>query len=1101
MERVTVSTNSYRAFRDSVLKQAKKDRDSARAWPYQEDEDQPAYHRRREEIQLARRWVCKTLQSLLVQTPESEPHIRRLLGITSTVPLIPEHWTSFREIGQWFVPLFLTWPYVRGVMQGVKTYEGRSYLFENLYKRVLACRLEYYTPAVDLALRHLETPSLQEARDLSMQDPGWVEATYTLGLRKLAQITPYARYGQRKLDGAFADILVKTKVITTVDELQWLDYREPYDYNRSERHASTWRKVRKMVTLMSSHGIARRSIAEMFKYSLSSFNAEQLESNLSCIQGSGVQDTTVLFDAVGELLWRAKPANWDFVLNVVGAKSAQEIQRFTKLLEAYKPPSLDMARALIALGAGVDGLAQCQTLLMNAERNGRAAPVAALQCLADPPHELDIEHLARCNDYLEYSEKLPDYLAVLNRYGYGAAAAVVAFQICFRNTYAQTLESWLAILGERGAGVQLETIADWVRQSNEGGYSDSYQYLIQAIPMPDLKHLQQAEPIVRFGRPFLEFVVLRKGLASIQQLRDWYFKARGVQNLKCWSALDAVRLVVLDDAYARNNFAFVDSNEAAISGALCERVDGILGTRLNLADEVARDQYDQAYKTTRSAERAALLPILPTILAQTGGLLLQSVLRYAWQPPQVLQAQLSALTPLVNGLLAGKGPTGGSLTELEADAIGMLYRTAPDTVGRTWSQVSGHEHHLASLTLSSHYPMEWTRSMRRLREPLERSSLLALAQAKTFSRKFSPYESESTFDACKHLRGKRLDDKASDPWSLAAHLGVLFAVASGDSVLDHWFQHELDGLAQVVEEGADVVLRLEQLDQIFSTTLPDALNKHGETFARRFSDADASFLATRLVGSKAPLQGATGREQLLNALSKAQEVVLSTCVRWMQREQRKFVKIKQGQNVTNLNAILTKHPAAYFAKHAANLCSRENVSMWHEKRCAHLVVFDPVQRRLAGIALVYIQPICALDRSRNSLIIRAINPMDDMLATHSVSSIVDAFLDVAIAIAEANNLAAVAIPWHNGAHLLSNQRAIEKDLEKRFTNRAVSYSAPHHSGAANVDSVEWRTRPRSVEAKFYAYAHGDEEVTKLFAIWASGLMESAVKSEYASFEG
>lgn len=1100
MERIVLETSSYQAFRANVLEFANRDRKSAASWSDHEDGGPAGYWWSREQVRQGREWVCKNLPTLLAQVPESERHIRRLLGVPEVIPLIAERWPLWRCGVQFLMPMYFAWRYVRGALLEVKTYEARAYLFKCSFKRVLACRLEFYSPAIDWALRHFETPSWQEASELSRQDPGWVKATCRLGLRKMAQVIPYAQYGHGRVDGAFADLLVQMKVITTVDELQWLDYCEPYDYNRSERHSPFWRKVRKIVMLMVHHGIARRSIAELFRYSLSSFNVERLEANLVCIQTSGVQETTALFTALGDLLWRTRPANLDFLLNVVGAKSCHDIQRFTNLLEASALPSREMAEALIALGAGIDGLVQCQKLLLEAESKNVAVSIAALRVLASPPHALTIENLALCSDYLAYPEELSKYLAVLDKYGFGYAAAVVAFQTCYRKMYIPTLDSWLGIIGTRSAGVQLESLVEWVRRNSSEGNADSYQYLIQSIPMPDFKHLQQAEPLVRFRRSFLEFLVFHKGLVTIQQLRDWYFQARGVQELNCCSALDAINLLVLDDAYTRNNFAFVTSNQAAIYEAVRERVDSLLGPRLRLGDDTARDQYHKSHEALRSAERAALVPILPTILTQTGGLLLQSVLRCAWLPPEVMLAQLNALTPLIDGLLAGQGPTGQVLSELETDAIGMLYRTSPDTVARTWPKVLGYEHHLASLVLSSHYPMEWTRSIRELRVPLERSSLLALARAKLLSRKFSRYASESTFDACKYLRARRLGEKARDPWSLTAHLGVLFAAADGDSIFNHWITHELDGMSQIVEEGADVALRLEQLDQIFSTTLPDALKGHAETFTRRFSEADAAFLAGRLVGEKADFQGATGWERLLEALHKTQVSVLETCVRWVHRERRKFVKIKQGQNATKLNAILSKHPAVYFAKHAANLCTRENVSMWYEKRCAHLVVLDPAQRRLAGMALVYIEPIVALDSSRDALIIRAINPMDDMLATHSISSIVDAVIDVVIAIAKSNDLAAVAIPWHNGCHLLSNQSRIEKDLEKRFINRAVSYWAPRSSSAHDKDPSEWRVRPREVSAKFYAYAHGDEEVKKLFAIWSNGVGERIAEEEYTCLE-
>ena len=156
--------------------------------------------------------------------------------------------------------------------------------------------------------------------------------------------------------------------------------------------------------------------------------------------------------------------------------------------------------------------------------------------------------------------------------------------------------------------------------------------------------------------------------------------------------------------------------------------------------------------------------------------------------------------------------------------------------------------------------------------------------------------------------------------------------------------------------------------------------------------------------------------------------------------------------------------------------------MWQEPRHAHLVVFDRVQRRLEGMALVYIELMPALHASRNCLIIRAINPMDDMLATHTASSIVDAFFDVAIHIAAENGLAAAAFPSHNGVHLLSNHPSIEKDIEKRFIDPSVVLG--RRSDAGKADSIsQWRAKPRLIEAAFFAYEHGREKVSTQYAFW------------------
>lgn len=158
--------------------------------------------------------------------------------------------------------------------------------------------------------------------------------------------------------------------------------------------------------------------------------------------------------------------------------------------------------------------------------------------------------------------------------------------------------------------------------------------------------------------------------------------------------------------------------------------------------------------------------------------------------------------------------------------------------------------------------------------------------------------------------------------------------------------------------------------------------------------------------------------------------------------------------------------------------------MWQESRHAHLVAFDPRQRRLAGMALMNFEVVPALQSKRKSLIIRAINPMDEMLATHTEASIVESLLDVAIQIAERNNLAAVLMPWHKGAHLLSNLHPIEKYIEKQYLNKAQThYVSRTFASNEEATDVHWRVKPRKVDAQFSAYEEGQEIVATLYAIW------------------
>lgn len=1085
-------SGGYRAFRARVLNDTEANRRKAGHWHHDHEDKPHRYVALREQVQYMREAVRANLQPLLDECPTHEPHIRRVLRIPATVPLRPADWSALRRIGQFFIPLRLTWPQVRSVMSQVGTFEGRTYLYQNLYQRVLGFnsfgRDLYYCSSVDAALRYLKPPAGMEKQELGRLDPYWIRIARDFGLDSVAEVIPHARYGLQRLEGELAWILVQEKVITRIDEFEWLAYKQRNEYYKQEITRATRHMIRRMIRLILRHGIARQHIAGIFRHQISAFKPDRLDANLSKLKAAGLSDLSAVFETSKSLLWRAKPSVWSYVLDEIMARSPAQIARFKPLLQSSSTLPVPLVRLLKGLGATPDNLPQCQSLILDiSRRTDDLLPLAEIQLLANPPHSLNIEQIARCTDYLAAPTRLHAFLQVLVRHGYASAPGVLAFQVCYENTYLADLDRWLLILGNRGKDQSLDTVAEWVRQALRSRHSDSYEYLIESIGLPDFTDLQRAEPVVTVGRKALAFLVERKGHTSLQAIRKWYFQAHGVHGLGDDGEADAIYILLLEDAYRRNNFAVVGNNQGCITNVVSGRITQQLGHRPYPADEATRDAWDQACAALKATEHAVLLPILPSILNQTGGLLLSSLLRHAWEPPAALAARLATLTPLINQLLAGSGPSGSELDELELEAVAMLYRTPTYVVNATWPQLHGCQDDLSGLTLRAHYTMEWDGSVRELGAPLEASSLLALGQAKLHANKFASYREEHIFDACKGLRAKRLKQSARDPWSLAAHLGVLFAAAQRDTVVGQWITQDLPAIVGMPQEGPDVAERLQQLDTMFSSTLPDALDAQASAFVKRFADADAAFLAARLVGDTAVSPSAGGQAQLEEGLRLTQQIVLDACRRWIIRERKKFSKGKSPRSLTQLNAIVSKHPASFFAKHAANLCTRDNTKMWHEHRHAHLVVFDPTQQRLAGMALVYVEPIASLHPTRDCLIIRAINPMADMLATHTTASIVDAFLDVAIQIASDNGLAAVAFPAHRGAHLLSNSRDVEKDIEKRYIKPSVLPSYLRGGETVMEDPVEWRMKPREIKGDFSAYEQGHERVNTLYAIWPGNL--------------
>lgn len=1016
-----------------------------------------------------------------------EHHVRRALGIPPSIPLFPKRRSLIKLTIQLFFPLRFSIRQMCSILFQVRTYEGREYLFNKYSTQVFLRDPVRYTIGIDFALRNLDLPSSRkELEMLRHLDPNWIKATHGVGLRNIIDIVPYGQYGYFKLDGYLAWILVKEKIVMTKEELNWLNYKND-DYLRYNIDDAG---IKHVIQLLLCSGIEKQHIAGIFRYPLDFFNPLQLIKNLSVMHKNGRVDISDLFEKNGDMFWRASSESWFFILNILGAVLGTDAMKFRKLLDCHRKLSVDFAEGLKKLGADINGLAQCQSLILAAsDQKYSTASVEQLNMLAAEPHLMSIEQISLCVDYLSEPKKLPDFLTVLTKYGYGAASAVLAFQVCYKNSSGDLLDVWLRILGRRGKGQEFEVVADWVAKAQKGGHSAGYIYLLGAVPVSDFKQLQQISPLVPLGPSMLAFLVENCGLCSVHALRNWYFHARGIHGLdRCWR-VDDVYYLLLEDAFNRNNFSFVKGNRHCIDNAITTRVRDVLGSRPYRADEETKTLYDKACEAQSASELQALLAILPRLLEQTDGILLNSIVYSIWDAPEILNTKLTALTPLINDLLCGKGPSLPVLDTLEMDAIALLYRTSIGLVGMHWAKLVGYESQLSGMRLRNSYPVVLQGVVRKLTSSLERRSLLAMASAAAYSIKFLSHKDEDIFEACKYLKAKRLCHAASDPWAFAAHLGVLLSAAQADSVVSEWISRDLEIVAHMDEEGEQTFERLEQLEKLFYSTLPDALSVHSAGFLEQFNELDAAFLAERLAGNKVCTVG-SGSEQLLEGFRLVQEAVLTVCQRWVTREKGKFLQNESGGTTTRLSAVLSKHPATFFAKQCVNLCTRDNTLMWEEARHAHLVVFNQKQRCVAGVALIYVEPIKELGSDEDCLIIRAINPTDEVLATHTVSSIVDAFFNVAIQIATDNAFAAVVFPHHNSMHLLSNHPTIEEYIERHYIKPSIRY----FYRAQGEGTLSWRIKPRVFESSFFAYEQGEVEVRQLYAIWSRDFKEDNVSN-------
>ena len=305
-------------------------------------------------------------------------------------------------------------------------------------------------------------------------------------------------------------------------------------------------------------------------------------------------------------------------------------------------------------------------------------------------------------------------------------------------------------------------------------------------------------------------------------------------------------------------------------------------------------------------------------------------------------------------------------------------------------------------------------------------------------------------------------------------------MAADDEMVKEWLSHRLEALSNVDDESAAAHREVGELNDFFHVMLPDALEVGIDRFLARFGENDARHLALRL-DARTP-EEADGRSMLRNALEGSRDKVLKVYQRWSAREKSKFKTRRDGSHRSILHAFVSKYPAAFFAKQAVGLCSWENVEMWKEARHAHLAVFDPLTGKLAGLALLYVEVIPALNSLRPSLVIRGINPTVGMMSNHEPHSVVDAFFAVAIEIARTHHLAGVAFPSDGGQDFMSNRMDVGKVIRRRYEKRStpfLRYQKREHSEA------DWRHSPRLIQQTFNAYQRGHGRVETLYAIWRS----------------
>jgi len=1066
---------NYRIFRREIVDMNLKNRSAHRRHFFNSCEESTKLNDLRRQIRNFREHVAGQAQSLLAASPGASPYVLRALGLPEKLLYVPGNLAWLRKL-MWAMPIRLNLERARRLLLLVKTFEGREYIFKQMIDVTLPGKI-YYTESLDFVFRNLEPANSYEVfRDIDRFDVYWLKVAYGLGIRSPAEVLKKLSYDRRSGNKHLALILVEERVVTSAEELEWISKPNSYSYqpNFEKRELIEFRKI---VRVLLAHGVSRRQVAGATQYHLGHLKSDQLTVNVALLMHMGIHDFSALFQLVGDYLWRTPTEIWQFVVEVLGARSQQHIALFKRMLKSFTVVEDAVGITLKDLGADIYGLSACQSLMLETAEKNTDVVIGKLRLLGNSPYYLDPEQLAHCRTFVKGERDLSQFLDVLVRHGFSDAQAILAFQACYEQMNVETLHALLEIVGGRGEGEEAIVVAEWIRQAASRGYIGSYRYLATALNLASMQQLQQMSKLVHLGEEMLRYLVDEKRLQSLKELLDWYRnRARGVDSLCVWGTLDAADRVLLDHAFDRRNFFALEGNRHCLDTVVCARAEALVPHPGVNSIKEEREAYWEKLNEVKRQERERLPPALQIMLRETGGILLETLFEFTDDFETELSSQLARLLPVLRELRIGQGPTKINISKLEVDAIALVYRTSTSTVRSLWPQIVGYDQHPSRLQLRDSYPMKWVGARHYLKRSLDRKGLYSLVEAARFAERFKPDNFMGMFKACKYLSPRQLKENSANVSTLVRHLGLLLAVVSTDSVAGKWNSLVFEELAELDQDVPVAFERISELRKFFSVILGDALDSSIPKFVQSLEGAEALHLAERLAGKSNSVLGP--HDYLFEALKLTYEKVRKVYSAWASKEYAKFVADKSTNTTNHLSAIISKHPAVFFAKEAAGICTRQNIEMWREERHFHLVVFDPKDSRIVAMALLYVEVLPNLHRTRPGLVIRAINPMEETLVMHTSRSIVDAFFEVAVSIADDNGLAFVAFPSDSGMHLMSNHQSIGDYVKERFVKQST-----HSSVLDGGEDMSWLEKPQAVDAQFYAYETGQTPVGTVYVVW------------------
>jgi len=409
-------------------------------------------------------------------------------------------------------------------------------------------------------------------------------------------------------------------------------------------------------------------------------------------------------------------------------------------------------------------------------------------------------------------------------------------------------------------------------------------------------------------------------------------------------------------------------NACALEGAVSQWADDRLAwPGLNCAREV-REAYWAARASLRTEGRQASAQYIVQILAATDGILLESVLLEGLGGANIATA-LQRFAPMTASLLMGRSTSQATITPMEIECIRLVYGASQERIRTLWGLVNGFQSHLQGLTFAASYPVRFRLQTASLEgtsptvyDGIARSISAVVQAAHAASR-----EDQSASDLLLLAPWKHVGNNAATLADLGPWMAFMLKLGGGSGDVAKWIDHKLEAMQSVLlaPEKATVIER--EFGQFITATLPDALAEalpaylSGPEFAMRRDELEA--IVAKRTQEPCPLP---------DTVKAMVELVLKVAGRLPRQLRAAMTKSAVDEEFLG-HAVVSKDPAAFFAKDAFELCSKDDTQMWEEARHSHLLMFDPRSKRLVGMAMLYVQSIPGYAAAKQCLVIRAVN--------------------------------------------------------------------------------------------------------------------------------